>query len=825
MAGESVQDWTSRAAQYLDGHIKRLLSRLLVAEMADLRKKAFDEGEGQGRLAGYRTGFDAGKQQGWQEGHDQGSAEGYAQGQMTYRLVDERTRFEPKPVDDALYGPRRLRVTPTNTLRMRDEVAAAANLGIVGQPTDEQWTMILADHPATCVSAGAGSGKSTTLVLRIVFMVQCLGIPLDSITVVSFTNASSRDLREKLARVLGHWQRRMIAPDSLKRTVSTFHSLLLRISQNALPGATFFERLDDQATSGPLQLEVDAEAENPGVSLRLSSKQQELLDAAYREAYQSSSTFREHVTTLLACELAARHTYSGTKVSSYKDGFFWIAAQQQAPIMAAMTNLWSTDGWIQCGVRLGPIEAFRHKGQTFCADGQIGDTGPLVLLDMPPGVGADIKIAAPGGDTDPLAQALDKRHRIFAAFCERRYITVRTAEDLKLLTLLIQHMADDTVASACDPPKFSIRLPGEVRSVPITEALYQQGSFIAALGWEVVALLKKLPAPRRNDTFEYNFAAVLALFWPYFEAAMDQRSVITYDRAFLTTTQDASITEFDHAQLERVRHILIDEFQDISPLIAHWVIAIQSRLLAKDEAKEVSIMAIGDDWQSIYGWRGSSPELFLRFPNHFRTHGHLGPAPMQRLTANFRSIPEIVHGAAKLIEQVTLRDPKTCTSVIRSKPADHGLKLHSLTRLGSDPDKQAAYLRRFVLQQYEDALQFDAPSEHHVLVMARSNRFLAKIKDGLPRRRGLRLCTYHQAKGLEADIAIMVEDCLPGASHSFRNMVYEASGCSVHSYDQSKADEAYRLAYVGVTRGKHRVHWFVPDDARFASNAYGSIGP
>lgn len=139
-----MQDWTSRAAQYVVGLIKRRLARFLAAEIAHLRTRVFNEGEAQGRHAGYRTGFDAGKQQGWQEGHNQGSAEGYAQGQMTYRLVDERTRFEPKPVDDALYGPKRFRVTPANIQRMRDEVAAATSLGVVGQPTDEQWRMILA---------------------------------------------------------------------------------------------------------------------------------------------------------------------------------------------------------------------------------------------------------------------------------------------------------------------------------------------------------------------------------------------------------------------------------------------------------------------------------------------------------------------------------------------------------------------------------------------------------------------------------------------------------------------------------------------------------
>lgn len=64
------------------------------------------------------------------------------------------------------------------------------------------------------------------------------------------------------------------------------------------------------------------------------------------------------------------------------------------------------------------------------------------------------------------------------------------------------------------------------------------------------------------------------------------------------------------------------------------------------------------------------------------------------------------------------------------------------------------------------------------------------------------------------------------AHDPFRNLVYDASGRFDHSYDLSKEDESFRLAYVGVSRGKRRTHWFVVDGrGRFASKAYGSEGP
>ena len=56
----------------------------------------------------------------------------------------------------------------------------------------------------------------------------------------------------------------------------------------------------------------------------------------------------------------------------------------------------------------------------------------------------------------------------------------------------------------------------------------------------------------------------------------------------------------------------------------------------------------------------------------------------------------------------------------------------------------------------------------------------------------------------------MVGDCALGASYPIRNMSYDASGMySRYTYDDASADEAFRLAYAGVTRARRRVAWYV----------------
>ena len=68
--------------------------------------------------------------------------------------------------------------------------------------------------------------------------------------------------------------------------------------------------------------------------------------------------------------------------------------------------------------------------------------------------------------------------------------------------------------------------------------------------------------------------------------------------------------------------------------------------------------------------------------------------------------------------------------------------------------------------------------------------------------------TIHRAKGLQAEVAIILDDCMPPEPHPLRNALYAYSGFFNNSYDQAMQDESLRLAYVAVTRGVSRVFWY-----------------
>ncbi|MBI3561144.1 MAG: DNA helicase II [Gammaproteobacteria bacterium] len=95
----------------------------------------------------------------------------------------------------------------------------------------------------------------------------------------------------------------------------------------------------------------------------------------------------------------------------------------------------------------------------------------------------------------------------------------------------------------------------------------------------------------------------------------------------------------------RFKHLLIDEFQDTNALQYAWV-----RLLA---GKTAAVFAVGDDDQSIYGWRGARVENILQFNQDF------AQASSFRLEQNYRSTGNILNAANAVIANNSGRLGKT----------------------------------------------------------------------------------------------------------------------------------------------------------------------
>ncbi|SIT69295.1 ATP-dependent DNA helicase UvrD [Ectothiorhodosinus mongolicus] len=121
-----------------------------------------------------------------------------------------------------------------------------------------------------------------------------------------------------------------------------------------------------------------------------------------------------------------------------------------------------------------------------------------------------------------------------------------------------------------------------------------------------------------------------------YEAACRRAGVVDFAELMLRSLELLRDTPalLEHYR-ERFRHILVDEFQDSNAIQYAWL-----RLLA---GAKTPVFAVGDDDQSIYGWRGARVEHIRQFTRDFPG------AQTVRLEQNYRSTQNILSAANALI--------------------------------------------------------------------------------------------------------------------------------------------------------------------------------
>ncbi len=91
---------------------------------------------------------------------------------------------------------------------------------------DAQQSAVQADQQTVAVIAGPGTGKTKTLVSRIVYLVKQRGVKPEEITAVTFTNQAADEMRQRLQSALGG--KRAVS----RMTIGTFHAICLRLLGN-----------------------------------------------------------------------------------------------------------------------------------------------------------------------------------------------------------------------------------------------------------------------------------------------------------------------------------------------------------------------------------------------------------------------------------------------------------------------------------------------------------------------------------------------------------------------------------------------------------------
>jgi DNA helicase II / ATP-dependent DNA helicase PcrA len=141
-----------------------------------------------------------------------------------------------------------------------------------------------------------------------------------------------------------------------------------------------------------------------------------------------------------------------------------------------------------------------------------------------------------------------------------------------------------------------------------------------------------------------------ALAYSRYEAQLRASGAMDFDDLLLNTERlFLNHPEARYAEQSRFDHVLIDEYQDTN--------ALQYRIVKTLAQTHRNLCVVGDDDQSIYGWRGAEVEHILSFQNEWPE------ARVVRLEENYRSTEWILHLANTLIAHNKTRHDKVLRSV------------------------------------------------------------------------------------------------------------------------------------------------------------------
>lgn len=233
------------------------------------------------------------------------------------------------------------------------------------------------------------------------------------------------------------------------------------------------------------------------------------------------------------------------------------------------------------------------------------------------------------------------------------------------------------------------------------------------------------------------------------------------------------------------KHILVDEFQDISPQRAALLAALRK------QNSHTTLFAVGDDWQAIYRFSGAQLSLTTAFNQTF------GDDDRCDLDTTYRFNNRIGEIANRFIQQ----NP-------------HQLKkpLNSLT---TGDKKAVTLLDDTQLDALLDKLSGYAKADERILVLARYHHLKpASLEKAATRWPKLQLdfMTIHASKGQQADYVIIVglQEGSDGFPAPARESIMEEALLPVVE-DFPDAEER-RLLYVALTRARHRV-WLLYNKA------------
>lgn len=232
---------------------------------------------------------------------------------------------------------------------------------------------------------------------------------------------------------------------------------------------------------------------------------------------------------------------------------------------------------------------------------------------------------------------------------------------------------------------------------------------------------------------------------------------------------------------EKYKYVLVDEFQDVNK--------VQVELIKTMMDPASQLFCVGDDWQSIYGFRGSDVSYIVQFSKYFKD------SQIISLNKNYRSTASIVHASNEVIKNNKFKIDKAITSSNKNR---RKIEVYAAT----DHQDSVFYMIQIISELIGNGIKND-----EILILYRRSKMFEPYREALRKAKiNINGKTIHAAKGLEAKIVFIVG--MTEGSGGFPDIwmedrIYQLIRPSKHDL---LMEEERRLFYVAITRAKERLY-------------------
>ncbi len=667
---------------------------------------------------------------------------------------------------------------------------------------NEQREVILSDEDYTLVIAGAGAGKTTTVAAKVRYLVEKKNIKPEQILVISFTNKAVGELRDKINKKLG-----------IPCPITTFHSTgyaILRkkepASKTIVDSGFMFNVINNYLKGNIL--------EQPELTDKLILFFGSYFDAPY-EGDDLNSFFKyiskADFTTLKGnmSEYTAKiiNKRTGNKISIAHETL--RSAQEVA--IANFLYLNNIDYKYEKPYQYNIIRA--HKPYT--PDFTITQGDKIAYLEH-------FGIAEDGRNnryTDEQLQKyktaindkvfLHRRHNTeliytFSAYNDGRPMLEHLKEQLIDHGFILKQRSSQEVFEKIlntEENKYILKL---VKLICTFIQNFKTNGYTVEKFYEWEGQTK-------NERTRLFLDIAQQCYHEYSKRLKEKRAVDFED--MINESARILNQQLISGKMLDFKYIIVDEYQDISRQRFDLTKALSQMCDAK-------IIAVGDDWQSIYAYAGSDIKLFTKFRES------MGYAQELKITKTYRNAQEVIDIAGGFIQKNNTQLKK---SLVSPKHIEDPVIIESYSEEVDRKQTKGKGGKYYMIGKTVETIIAEITQENpksSILILgrygfdaynlSRSEDFIYNEKTGGVQSKRfpcirLEFMTVHRAKGLGFDNVIIIN--ARNELYGFPTQIQEDPVLKFVVKDDYSIEyaEERRLFYVALTRTKNRVYIVTPE--------------